>query len=57
MSAMNITIDDTSPDFVWTSGDWRGQDPSQASINDNYFLQTYHAAQTTGANVSITFVG
>lgn len=55
---MDITIDDTSPDFVWGAGDvWRAQAPNQGSINSNYFLSTYHAAQTKGANVSITFVG
>ncbi|PVG01224.1 hypothetical protein CPB86DRAFT_120641 [Serendipita vermifera] len=55
---MNITVDDTSPNFVWSGGDvWRGQAPNQAALNDKYFLRTYHAAQTKGANVSITFVG
>jgi hypothetical protein len=55
---MNITVDDTSPNFVWSGGDvWRGQAPTQATLNDKYFLRTYHAAQSKGANVSITFVG
>ncbi|CAG7850900.1 SubName: Full=Uncharacterized protein {ECO:0000313/EMBL:CCA68253.1} [Serendipita indica DSM 11827] len=53
---MNLTADDTSPNFSW-SGEWRRQATNQVSINDNFFLKTYHAAQTKGAKVSITFVG
>lgn len=56
---MNITIDDTSPNFVWSTGadNWKGQAPNQVAINNNYFLQTYHATQSKGSNVAITFVG
>jgi len=56
---MNISIDDTSPNFVWSDGadDWRSQAPDQLSINSQYFLQTYHASQSKGADVAITFVG
>ncbi len=56
---MNISIDDTSPNFVWSTGadDWRVQAPNQVSINSGYFLQSYHATQTKGANVAITFIG
>ncbi|KIM22356.1 hypothetical protein M408DRAFT_291466 [Serendipita vermifera MAFF 305830] len=56
---MNFSIDDTSPNFVWSSGadDWKGQAPNQVAINSNYFLSTYHATQSKGSNVAITFVG
>ncbi len=53
---MNLTADDTSPNFSW-SGDWRRQATNQVSINSNFFLKTYHAAQAKGDKVSITFVG
>ncbi|KAG8816079.1 hypothetical protein FRC17_000471 [Serendipita sp. 399] len=55
---MNITVDDTSPNFIWGSGDvWRVQPPNQVTQNSNFFLNTYHAAQAKNARVSITFVG
>ncbi|KAG8750435.1 hypothetical protein FRC14_000499 [Serendipita sp. 396] len=55
---MNITVDDTSPNFIWGSGDvWRAQPPNQVTQNSNFFLNTYHAAQAKNANVTITFVG
>ncbi|KAH7096115.1 hypothetical protein BKA62DRAFT_41742 [Auriculariales sp. MPI-PUGE-AT-0066] len=52
---MNVTFDDTSPYFSFSS-DWRVQPANDASTN-SFWQGTYHAAQSKGAQMSLTFNG
>lgn len=53
--AQNFTIDDSDPTLVYSSG-W-GVDSTSDPALDNYFQSTYHATQTLGSNVSLSFSG
>lgn len=52
---MNYTLDDDSTLLVFSNG-W-GVQNSQNPYLDQYFLQTYHVAQTDGASLNLTFPG
>lgn len=51
----NFTIDDTDATLVYGPG-WGVASPNDPAL-DNYFENTYHATQTSGMNVSLSFSG
>ena len=51
----NFTIDDTSPDIVY-SANWAAQTTADSSL-DKFFETTYHSAQADGASANLTFTG
>ncbi|WRT70256.1 uncharacterized protein IL334_007251 [Kwoniella shivajii] len=55
---MNITIDDTSPQFQYVSknGTWL-QDHTSDDQTSKYFHQTFYATHTEGDSASLTFNG
>lgn len=52
----NFTLDDTDPSLTYSSNGWAIQPPTDPDLQE-FFDQTYHAAQTDGATVSFTFQG
>ncbi|KAK7679656.1 hypothetical protein QCA50_017368 [Cerrena zonata] len=53
---MNFTIDDTSPQLIYSTGGWGVQSPSDAQ-KAQFFQGTYHAAQADGASMNMTLSG
>lgn len=52
----NITLDDTAAQLSYSSGGWGTQSDSDPA-RSFFFGQTFHAAQTDGARVNMTFQG
>jgi hypothetical protein len=55
MSGANVTIDDTSTNFVY-SPDWLSQSQEDRGAA-SFFGSTYHAAQADGATANFSFTG
>lgn len=53
---MNFTIDDTSPQLIYSTGGWGTQSPADTRSSE-FFQRTYHAAQTDGASMNMTVSG
>ena len=51
----NFTIDDNDAVLAYGPG-WGVESPNDATLG-NYFQSTYHASQTCGADVNLSFSG
>lgn len=56
MSNNNLTLDDSSPDIIYSSN-WAPQSFSNDLNTDKFFQSTYHSAQSSGATANISFTG
>ncbi|KZT03361.1 uncharacterized protein LAESUDRAFT_365987 [Laetiporus sulphureus 93-53] len=53
---MNFTLDDDSPDLIYSASGWGIQSASNPDL-ESYFQRTYHVAEADGATVNFTFTG
>ena len=52
---MNFTLDDAASQLVYSS-DWAFQSPTDPNLSQ-FFDETYHVAQTSGATLNMTVQG